>query len=133
MRHIRNILFDSPDAPKAERIAHQVYVAVVLLGFGVANGYLALRLAACSYAPLYHPWVYASYFKHPPIVALNVIPAVLFVALGYFIFRRGWAAYLCSAEDMKHYLADWSEQASYLSTTMQSLLKSIICKEFDNH
>ena len=43
------------------------------------------------------------------------------------------AAYLCSAEDMKHYLADWSEQASYLSTTMQSLLKSIICKEFDNH
>ena len=80
-----------------ERALHHILAAAVLLSCAVANGFLALRLAACSYAPLYHPAVYESYFNHPPIVLLNILPAVLLAALGYFLTRRGWAAYLISA------------------------------------
>ncbi|MBR3561848.1 MAG: LTA synthase family protein [Oscillospiraceae bacterium] len=80
-----------------ERALHQALLALILLGFAAANGFLALRLAACSYAPLYHPAVYESYFRHPPIVLLNILPPVLLMALGYFLTRRAWAAYLISA------------------------------------
>ena len=80
-----------------EKRLHQVYLAVALAAFAAANGFLALRLAACSYAPLWHPWVWKSYFDHPPIVLLNVLPAFVLMALGYFLTRRAWAAQLVSA------------------------------------
>ena len=81
----------------AERALHHVLTAAVLLGFAAANGLLALALAACSYAPLYHPALFESYFRHPLIVLLNLLPAVLLAALGYFLTGRAWAAYLISA------------------------------------
>ena len=81
----------------AERALHHVLIAAVLLGFAVANGLLALALAACSYAPLYHPALFESYFRHPLIVLLNLLPAVLLAAVGYFLTGRAWAAYLISA------------------------------------
>ena len=85
------------EGTRTERIVHQTLLAAILLAFAIVNGFLALRLAACSYAPLYHPAVYESYFNHPPIVLLNILPAVLLMALGYFLTRRPWAAYLISA------------------------------------
>ena len=97
MCHIKNVIFAPEGVNTLEKRLHQAYLAVVLTAFGAANGFLALRLAACSYAPLWHPWVWASYFAHPPIVLLNVLPGVLLVWLGYFLTRRAWAAYLCSA------------------------------------
>ena len=81
----------------AERALHHALTAAVLLGFAVANGLLALALAACSYAPLYHLALFESYFRHPLIVLLNLLPAVLLAALGYFLTGRAWAAYLISA------------------------------------
>lgn len=94
---IKHILFGGGDSAPAERRAHLVWVFAVLTAFGLANGFLALRLAACSYAPLWHPLVYASYFAHPPLVPLNVLPGVLLAWLGYFLTRRAWAGYLTSA------------------------------------
>ncbi|MBQ9646894.1 MAG: LTA synthase family protein [Oscillospiraceae bacterium] len=94
---VQSIIRGGADASPLERKLHQLYLALFLVGFAAANGYLALRLAACSYAPLYHPAVWASYFDHPPIVLLNVLPAIAFMALGYFLTRRAWAAYLISA------------------------------------
>ena len=95
--HIKNVIRGGDGASPLERKLHRLYPVLFLFAFAVANGLLALRLAACSYAPLYHPWVWASYFNHPPIVQLNVLPAVLLMALGYFLTRRAWAAYLISA------------------------------------
>ena len=94
---LQNVIKGGEGASPLENRAHQVYLAVMLAAFAVANGLLALRLAACSYAPLWHPWVWKSYFDHPPIVLLNVLPAVVFMALGYFLTRRAWAAQLFSA------------------------------------
>jgi len=97
MRRIKSILLGGEGLSPWENRLHQLYILLALTGFGLLNGFLALRLAACSYAPLYHPAVYASYFDHDPIVALNILPAVLLALLGYFLFRRAWAGYLCSA------------------------------------
>ena len=94
-QRIKNLL--TGEGSPLERGTHQALVALFLFVFAVADGYLALHLAACSYAPLYHPAVYESYFNHPPIVLLNLLPSVLLMALGYFLTRRAWAAYLISA------------------------------------
>ena len=90
----KNVIWGGECATPLERKLHQLYLVLFLLGFAVANGLLALRLAACSYAPLYHPWIWASYFNHPPLPLLNILPAIVFMALGYFLTRRAWAAYL---------------------------------------
>lgn len=97
MRQIKNIIKGGEGASPLENRLHQAYLTLFLTAFGVANGLLALRLAACSYAAFWHPWVWASYFERPPIVLLNILPGLLFIWLGYFLFRRAWAAYLFSA------------------------------------
>ena len=97
MSRIQYVLRGGEGAGASERRLHQACVVLVLIAFGAANGLLALRLAACSYAPLWHPAVWASYFAHPPLVLLNVLPGVVFALLGYALFRRAWAGYLCSA------------------------------------
>ena len=94
---VKNVIRGGADASPLEEKLHQLYLVLFLLAFAVANGFLALRLAACSYASLWHPWVWASYFAHPLIVLLNILPAVLLMALGYFLTRRTWASYLISA------------------------------------
>ena len=94
---VKNVIRGGADASPLEEKLHQIYLVLFLLAFAFANGFLALRLAACSYASLWHPWVWASYFAHPPIVLLNILPAVLLMALGYFLTRRTWASYLISA------------------------------------
>lgn len=94
---LRHIFFGGTDAGAAEQRLHQIYLAVFLAAFAAANGFFALRLASDSYAPLWGPALYASYFEHPPIVLLNVLPAILLAALGWFLTRRAWAAYLISA------------------------------------
>ena len=97
MRHLRNILFGGEGASRTERGAHQAYLALFLTLLGIGAGFLALILGACAYAPLFHWQLFCSYFAHPPIVLLNLLPAVILIWLGYFLFRRAWAAYLFSA------------------------------------
>ena len=94
---MKNIIFAPDRASPLEKRLHWVYLALLLLAFSLVNGFLALRLAANSYAPLQHPLLWASYFDHQPIVTLNVLPAVFLMALGYFLTGRAWSAYLISA------------------------------------
>lgn len=94
---LKNIIRGVEGASLTERRLHHVYVTVVLIGFFVANGIFALLLAADSCATLLLPAVYESYFAHPPLVLLNILPAVLLGLLGLFLTGRAWAAYLISA------------------------------------
>jgi len=96
MRHIKNIFLGGEDAGKAERILHQIYLALGVTALGVGVGYLALILGACAYKPLWHWLLFKSYFNHPPIVLLNLLPAIVLIWFGYFVFRRVWCAYLVS-------------------------------------
>lgn len=94
---LKAVIFPRKDANSREKRLHQVYLAVVLALFAAANGFLALRLAAFSCETLDCEALYASYFDHPALVLLNLLPAFVFMALGYFLTRRAWAAYLISA------------------------------------
>ncbi len=96
---LKTKLWGEPDGTErsVRRVLRLTLPPLIVLAFAAANGFLALRLAACSYAPLWHPAVWQSYFNHPPIVLLNVLPAVFFAVLGLFLTRRPWAAYLISA------------------------------------
>lgn len=94
---LNNVIFGGADATARERRAHHAYLAVVLLAFALLTGILSLRLTAFSYASLDGEALYASYFRHPLIVVLNLLPPVLLTALGYFLTRRAWAAYLICA------------------------------------
>ena len=97
MCRIKNVIFAPDGASRAERALHQAYLAAFLAAFAAANGFLALRLAACSCAQLDPAALYASYFRHPPTVLLNLLPSLLLTALGFCLTRRAWAAYLFSA------------------------------------
>ena len=96
-QRLKNIIQGGEGANLSERRLRHVYLAVVLIGFFVANGFFALWLAADSCATLSSDLLYKSYFAHPPIVLLNLIPAVLLGLLGLFLTGRAWAAYLISA------------------------------------
>ena len=84
-------------ASPLEKRLHRIYPAAALAALAVANGLISLLLAAYSYAPLRHRTLLLSYVRHPLIALLNVLPALLLMALGYFLTRRAWAAQLFSA------------------------------------
>ena len=94
---LKNIIFAPEGSSRAEATLHRLYLAVCLTLLGVGTGLLALVLAACSYAPLPHWALFKTYLHFPYIVLLNLLPAVLLIWLGWFLFRRAWAAYLLSA------------------------------------
>jgi len=67
----------------------------VLTGLGVCVGLLSLILTAVAYQPLVAGQVFLSYFlENPMVAAVNCIPPVGLMWLGWFLTRRGWAAYL---------------------------------------
>ena len=68
---------------------------LVLTGLGVCIGVLSLILSSVAYLPLDAGDIFNSYFQENPLVALvNCIPPVGLIWLGWFLTRRGWAAYL---------------------------------------
>ena len=75
---------------------HRSLPVLLLFVFSLANGVIALALSAgaCGGAA---KAMFASYLQNPAILALNLLPAVLLAALGYFLTRRAWAGYLFSA------------------------------------
>lgn len=97
MQRLKNIIRGGEGASPAERRLHLVYLAAVLLAFFSANGIFALLLTADSCSTLWLPTLFRSYFAHPPLVLLNILPAVLLGLLGLFLTGRAWAAYLISA------------------------------------
>ena len=70
---------------------------LVLTGLGIAVGLLSLVLTAVCYLPLDAGEIFHSYFYENRLVAIvNCIPPVGLIWLGWFLTRRGWAAYLLS-------------------------------------
>ena len=83
-------------APRKARLIflHPAWKIVTLTGLGLCLGLLALVLSAAAYLKLPGALLFRSYFTHPLILVLNLLPGVLLIWLGYFLFRRPWAAYL---------------------------------------
>ncbi len=79
----------------ASRKAHNIYLFAILTLIGCAIGCLTLLLSACAYEPLHSGLVLLSYFKHPLLLFLNLLPAVLLVWLFALLFSRAWAGVLC--------------------------------------
>ena len=68
---------------------------LVLTGLGIALGIVSLILTAVAYMPLDAGEIFHSYFYENRLVAIiNCIPPVGLIWLGWFLTRRGWAAYL---------------------------------------
>ncbi len=80
----------------AHKGVHNAYLAVMLTLIGCGIGLLTLLLSACSYESLHSGLVFLSYFKHPLLLFLNLLPAVLLVWLFALLFARAWAGVLCS-------------------------------------
>ena len=97
MRHIRNIFLAGAEASRTETALHHIYFSLLLTALGVGVGALTLFITAYAYASFDPQEMLSRYFGTPVLLALNVLPAVVLIWTGYFLFRRAWAAYLFSA------------------------------------
>ena len=70
------------------------YRLVMIAVLGAAVGITGLWITALSYPAA---GLFAFYFSDARIFALNVLPPILLVLLGYFVFLRAWAAVTVSA------------------------------------
>lgn len=72
--------------------------AFALTGLGLCLGVLTLLLSAVAYPAIDGVALFQTYFtKNPLVAAVNCAVPVALIWLGYFLTRRGWAAYLISA------------------------------------
>ena len=78
----------------AHKGAHNAYLAVMLTLIGLCIGLLTLLLSACSYELLHSGLIFLSYFKHPLLLFLNLLPAVALVWLFALLFSRPWVGVL---------------------------------------
>lgn len=87
--------------PKGEKLRQflnkPLWTGLSLTVLGLCLGLLSLVLAATAYQKLNGAAIFLSYFMHPLILFLNLLPPVLFIWLFYFLFRRPWCAYLGAA------------------------------------
>ena len=97
MQVFRSLLRPDESAGRAMRCAHRLWVFLWLTVFGLGVGLLSLYLAAHSCPGVDAQALWASYFKLPLLVAMNLLMPLLLVYLGFFLFARPWAAYLLSA------------------------------------
>jgi len=73
------------------------YTAIFLCVMGLAVGVLALGVSAYSCPALASDITLESYFGSRFLLAMNLLPPLLLIYLGYFLFQRAWAAYLFTA------------------------------------
>lgn len=97
MRFFHSLLRPEENAGRAMRCVHRVWVFLWLTAFGLGIGLLSLYLAAYSCPGIDAQALWASYFKLPLLVVMNLLMPLLLVYLGFFLFARPWAAYLLSA------------------------------------
>ena len=74
----------------------RVWLLFALTGLGCCVGVLALLYGAAAYVKLPGLALFQSYFHHPALLGLNLLPPVLLIWLFYFLTRRGWCAFLGS-------------------------------------
>ena len=71
-----------------------VAAAILAAAFGgLAVGFASLAVAADTVGGE----MFASYLSHPLILLLNLLPPLLFSLFFYFLFKRAWAAQLCTS------------------------------------
>ena len=97
MQAFRSLLRPDEKTGAAMRWAHRLWVFLWLTVFGLGIGLLSLYLAAHSCPGIDAQALWASYFKLPLLVVMNLLMPLLLVYLGFFLFARPWAAYLLSA------------------------------------
>ena len=97
MQVFRSLLRPDESTGRAMRCAHRLWVFLWLTVFGLGIGLLSLYLAAHSCPGIDAQALWASYFKLPLLVVMNLLMPLLLVYLGFFLFARPWAAYLLSA------------------------------------
>ena len=78
---LSRLVFPPDGASRGTLRAHRAYLAVLLTLLGVGIGFLGLWLTACADAALPQAELYRSYLDHPLLLALNVLPFVLFALL----------------------------------------------------
>ena len=97
MQAFRSLLRPDEKTGAAMRWAHRLWVFLWLTVFGLGIGLLSLYLAAYSCPGIDAQALWASYFKLPLLVVMNLLMPLLLVYLGFLLFARPWAAYLLSA------------------------------------
>ena len=86
----------------------RAWLIFALTGLGCCVGVLTLLYGAAAYIKLPGLALFRSYFHHPALLGLNLLPPVLLIWLFYFLTRRGWGAFLgsflpCMAVAMVNY------------------------------
>ena len=82
---------DGLSAPR--RAAFWIWNGLMMLGAALVLGLFCLMLAPAQYG-----WeLFYDYFAHPGLVALNLIPPVVLMALLYGLTGRAWLAYVLTA------------------------------------
>ena len=81
------------ELPRHKQVIFWLWNAVLLAGAVVALGLISLVLAPAQYG-----WVvFWDYLGHPALLALNLLPPVVFAALLYGLTGRAWLAYAVTA------------------------------------
>lgn len=83
-----------PPQQRRRNRQHQIWVGVMLTLLALGVGFLSLILSAAAYSPLPGLQLLLSYFKHPMLLMLNLLPAVVLVWLFYFAFGHAWVGFL---------------------------------------
>lgn len=94
---LSHIIFSTAEASRKEHRAHYIYLGVLLTLISLGIGLLGLVLTACADISLPNLELLKSYFTHPLLLSLNLLPPVLLAWLGYFLFGRCWCGVLVSA------------------------------------
>lgn len=94
---LSHIIFPTAEASRKEHRAHYIYLGVLLTLISLGIGLLGLVLTACADISLPNLELLKSYFTHPLLLSLNLLPPVLLVWLGYFLSGRCWCGVLASA------------------------------------
>ena len=93
---LSHLVFPPDGVSRGTLRAHRAYLAVLLTLLGVGVGLLGLLLTACADVSLPQRALLGSYFSHPLLLALNLLPPVLLAWLGYFLSGRCWCGVLLS-------------------------------------
>ena len=96
MKRLRDIIFLPPEAGKACRAAHHVWLSLCVTGLGMCIGCVTLLLAATAFVKLPGGALFLSYLKNPLLLGLNLLPPVVLIWLFYLLSGRAWVGYLGS-------------------------------------
>lgn len=97
MKLLLDLIRPDTETSPTRRYAHRVWLYGWLTLMGVGIYLTAMLLSAYSYTPFDNKGLFFSYFSSPALIALNLFVPLCLIYLGFFLFRRPWAAYLLAA------------------------------------